>query len=355
MVELLWQVANHFNHIHVAMGEGGGALAGAGAQVEELDRAMIKGPKGRIKDMAQAAADKVHGAANAFIQKHAPQTVGGVGNVDNGPIQQMAKAMVMQRWGAGQWSPFVSLEMAEAGWNPYATNPDSGAYGIPQALPPSKLPPAGQPGANVSETAHAKAQLGWMMQYISERYGDPAGAWAWHQANNWYRKGGIVGLQGGGIPEVSLPGTGMFTTASFGAAVPIADVAAEFGIALPVGGGGGGPAAPLGVAGIGVPSPKVKDLKGLVGKLFGSDKAEDRRQMTRKFSDQVKAAGITVGAEREIANLQSAVTNYGLNADAAGQVTASPGTAPCRRRSAASPRRPGLGSSCGRCSTCAPN
>ena len=74
-----------------------------------------------------------------------------------------------------------------------------------------------------------------------------------------------------------------------------------------------------------MPAPKVKDLKGLVGKLFGSDKAEDRRQMTRKFSDQVKAAGITVGAEREIANLQSAVTNYGLNADAAGQVTASTG------------------------------
>ena len=89
-------------------------------------------------------------------------------------------------WGAAQWPAFVNLVMAESGFNRFARNPSSGAYGIPQALPPSKLPFAGQAAGG----SHAGPQLSWMFQYIKGRYGTPANAWAHEVSAGWYDKGG---------------------------------------------------------------------------------------------------------------------------------------------------------------------
>jgi hypothetical protein len=91
-------------------------------------------------------------------------------------------------WGAPQWPAFVDLVMAESGFNRFARNPSSGAYGIPQALPPSKLPFAGQAGGG----SHAGPQLSWMFSYIAQRYGTPANAWAHEVTNHWYGSGGII-------------------------------------------------------------------------------------------------------------------------------------------------------------------
>lgn len=63
----------------------------------------------------------------------------------------------------------------ESGCNPGAVNKSSGACGIPQALPCSKL-----------GTSDPVAQIRWMQNYVNQRYGGWAGAVAWHKTHNWY-------------------------------------------------------------------------------------------------------------------------------------------------------------------------
>lgn len=86
-------------------------------------------------------------------------------------------------WAAGaEWTALDKLWMQESGWNNKAKNSSSGAYGIPQALPESKLPKAGQQSGGSSATA----QIAWGLSYIKGRYGSPTVAWAHEQSNNWY-------------------------------------------------------------------------------------------------------------------------------------------------------------------------
>src|SRR6266487_1503446 len=148
---------------------------------------------GLLKGLAHGAADVA-----GFFKGLASDVLGplkGIWGAISGPmpaggnyasVVDLAKAMVGARWGMGQWDAFNRLEMAEAGYNVYATNPSSGAFGLPQALPKSKLPPAALSGSVMSM---AVAQLGWMFDYIAGRYGNPAGAWAHEQAFNWYGTG----------------------------------------------------------------------------------------------------------------------------------------------------------------------
>lgn len=99
-------------------------------------------------------------------------------------LQNYAKSLLQKYGWTSQWNDFNALEMSEAGWNPTATNPSSGAYGLAQALPASKYNSAGSDWKTNGGT-----QLRWMMDYIKERYGSPAKAWSFHQRNNWYDKG----------------------------------------------------------------------------------------------------------------------------------------------------------------------
>jgi hypothetical protein len=68
-------------------------------------------------------------------------------------------------------------------WSPTVTDPLSGAYGIPQALPASKMAAAG-PDWQTS----AATQIKWGLEYIAGRYGTPCGAWAFEKSHvpNWY-------------------------------------------------------------------------------------------------------------------------------------------------------------------------
>ncbi|MFD6179155.1 MULTISPECIES: aggregation-promoting factor C-terminal-like domain-containing protein [unclassified Isoptericola] len=92
--------------------------------------------------------------------------------------QQMAAA---RGWSGSQWTCLESLWTKESGWNASAANPSSGAYGIPQALPGSKMATAGSDWATNPAT-----QIEWGLDYISGRYGTPCGAWGHSQSVGWY-------------------------------------------------------------------------------------------------------------------------------------------------------------------------
>lgn len=100
---------------------------------------------------------------------------------DPGSAQAIAQQLVAARgWGSDQYSCLVSLWNKESGWRVNAYNP-SGAYGIPQALPGSKMATAG-----ADWQTNPATQITWGLNYISGVYGTPCGAWGHSQSFNWY-------------------------------------------------------------------------------------------------------------------------------------------------------------------------
>lgn len=101
---------------------------------------------------------------------------------DPGSAQDYAYGAVQSRgWGDDQFNCLVSLWNRESGWNVNALNSSSGAYGIPQALPGSKMASAGP-----DWETNAATQIEWGLGYISGRYGTPCGAWAHSEDLGWY-------------------------------------------------------------------------------------------------------------------------------------------------------------------------
>lgn len=80
-----------------------------------------------------------------------------------------------------QFGCLDSLWSRESGWRWNADNPSSSAYGIPQALPGSKMSSAGSDWATNPAT-----QIRWGLGYIQDRYGSPCGAWGHSQGHGWY-------------------------------------------------------------------------------------------------------------------------------------------------------------------------
>lgn len=105
------------------------------------------------------------------------------GSYDVGSVQAIAQGMLADRGMADQWGCFEAIIGQESGWNPYAQNPSSGAYGIPQALPGSKMASHGADWATNPAT-----QIAWAIDYMNGRYGSPCGAYDFKftQGNGWY-------------------------------------------------------------------------------------------------------------------------------------------------------------------------
>ncbi len=96
--------------------------------------------------------------------------------------QDYAHDLVLQYgWTENDFEALVKLWQKESGWNPYSKNKYSGAYGIPQALPGSKMASAGSDWAT-----NYKTQIKWGLKYIKNRYGSPSKAWAHFQKKHWY-------------------------------------------------------------------------------------------------------------------------------------------------------------------------
>ena len=95
--------------------------------------------------------------------------------------QSFAQTLAGNTWGPSQFPYLNLLWERESGWDPAATNPASGAFGIPQALPAVKMASAGLDWAIDPYT-----QIIWGIGYIHATYGTPQAAWAHELALGWY-------------------------------------------------------------------------------------------------------------------------------------------------------------------------
>lgn len=92
-----------------------------------------------------------------------------------GEVQAIANQMVSSVFGQSEWAAMNILIIRESGYNPNAVNKSSGACGLPQALPCSKI-------ADKS----VEGQINWMINYVKSRYGTPSNALSFHNSHNWY-------------------------------------------------------------------------------------------------------------------------------------------------------------------------
>jgi hypothetical protein len=140
------------------------------AQVDRAKRwsALQERKRKLAKARKEAAARASRAAARRALLSADPRTV--------------ARAMLGRfGWGASQFGCLDALWRKESGWNLHAENPSSGAYGIPQALPGSKMASAGSDWRNNPIT-----QISWGLGYIRSSYGSPCGAWAHSESSGWY-------------------------------------------------------------------------------------------------------------------------------------------------------------------------
>lgn len=84
-------------------------------------------------------------------------------------------------WSNYDFDCLVSLWNKESGWNPLAHNSSSGAHGIAQALPASKMSAYGS-----DYMTNYKTQINWGLNYIKSRYGSPSKAWSHSKSKGWY-------------------------------------------------------------------------------------------------------------------------------------------------------------------------
>jgi hypothetical protein len=123
------------------------------------------------KKAADEAAERKRALANRGYQ---PGT--------NDP-REIARQILKNRYGYGDsdFDCFNNIIIRESMWDIDATNPSSGAYGIPQALPGSKM-------ASVASDwrTNPATQIIWAIRYMEDRYGSPCAAWSFKRANGWY-------------------------------------------------------------------------------------------------------------------------------------------------------------------------
>jgi chromosome segregation ATPase len=193
------------NHLHLSWLRGA-HLAGALGMVSKVLRPLVTGPGGALKDIAQASLDMARKAANALLDTAIGATFepGEVPSKGGGSpaanIQLGAKIVkAMYGWIGAQFQALKTLWTGESGWNEMAYNASSGATGIPQSLPGSKMASAGPDWKTNPAT-----QIKWGAKYIKDRYGDPISALAaWmSRSPHWYAAGGVV--PGGDGTPVSI-------------------------------------------------------------------------------------------------------------------------------------------------------
>lgn len=175
--------------------DGGAAPASTAAAADPLPGADQAAAGSATDDLAQAEAERQQPLVTRSDSRAAADPLKkdtlslGAGNTmartedlsDEDP-RTIAKAMLADYgWSLDQFGCLDSLWERESRWNPYAENSSSGAYGIPQSLPGSKM-------ASVAADwrTNPVTQIRWGLGYIADRYGSPCSAWGHSQGNGWY-------------------------------------------------------------------------------------------------------------------------------------------------------------------------
>ena len=139
----------------------------------------------RVKRASRSSGDRLAGADAVKAARLSDD--GGVAktrteDISTADPKTLAKALMPQYgMSTSEFGCLDSLWTKESGWNVHADNPSSSAYGIPQALPGSKMASAGPNWESNPET-----QIRWGLGYIQSRYGSACNAWGHSQASNWY-------------------------------------------------------------------------------------------------------------------------------------------------------------------------
>lgn len=129
---------------------------------------------------------------------------------------QLARTMAAKKgWTGTQWNDLYALWTRESNFRTNATNSSSGAYGIPQSLPGSKMASAGPDWRTNPAT-----QIAWGLSYIAGRYKNPAGAWAHEESMGWYSRGtrhaapglAVVGEDGPEVVDLGKGGQSIMTS-----------------------------------------------------------------------------------------------------------------------------------------------
>ena len=143
---------------------------------EHLDAAVAQ----KAAEEAAAQAQREAEAAAAAAAQAAAEAAAAA-NTPEG-ARATARQLVAERgWGSDQFSCLDSLWNKESNWNYQASNGSSGAFGIPQSLPGSKMASAG-----ADWQTNAATQIAWGLEYISAVYGSPCSAWGHSQSTDWY-------------------------------------------------------------------------------------------------------------------------------------------------------------------------
>ena len=130
----------------------------------------------------KAAAAQSPAATQAQAAAQPSQTATATILTASGSPQQIAEAMLGSfGWSSSEFSCLDPLWAQESGWSVSAYNAGSGAFGIPQALPGSRMASAGP-----DWQTDAATQIRWGLGYIKDTYGSPCGAWAHEEATGWY-------------------------------------------------------------------------------------------------------------------------------------------------------------------------
>lgn len=169
-----------------------GAMVGAQAMADETatpragsaTAASDVGARSVTGSISRDAVRPSLGAVKQEALKSRPGAVGrhrGAAVVASDP-RDIARAMLAQYgWSEYEFACLDSLWIGESDWDTFATNPTSGAYGIPQSLPAEKMAAAGP-----DWRTNPMTQIEWGLWYIDVSYGTPCSANAFKVANGWY-------------------------------------------------------------------------------------------------------------------------------------------------------------------------
>jgi murein DD-endopeptidase MepM/ murein hydrolase activator NlpD len=137
-------------------------------------KAEAKKKKAEAEKRAEEKKEKEAAEARAKKQGYDPDTTS---------PKSIARQIMKNKygWGAKQFSCYNDIIMRESAWKITADNPTSSAYGIPQALPGSKMASEGSDWRTNPAT-----QIKWGLGYVKSRYGTPCEAWGFKSSHGWY-------------------------------------------------------------------------------------------------------------------------------------------------------------------------